>query len=854
MEITGEPFDPWQEWTVKHALELMPDGSFRFRIVLIVVARQNGKALDISTELPTSRGFVAMADIREGDEVYHPDGHLTRVIAVSDVMQDRDCYRVTTTDGRSVIADRDHLWTVIDKRRAKSKGPRGAVVRTYEPVVMTTGEMASAGTSRCKTGSRTSTTAGKTYATNEYRFTLPAQQPLESPDIPLPIAPYTLGAWLGDGHSASTSITCFDGEILDAIRADGYAIIPRTKHGAYQISNEPERARRLEEGRKLVLGIGVERAAAHVGVGKDALLGVPGVPLGRRSLLPAPEVPMGRYKTVQEILRDMGVLGSKHVPDAYLTAGASQREALLQGLLDTDGTIDPVRGQIEFCSTSRPLADAVLYLARSLGWRATLREGRATLYGKDCGPKYRVFFTPKTTDPFCPFRLPRKIARIRDLDGGKGRMTVSIASIEPVESRPVRCIQVESPDGLFLAGRDLIPTHNSHLKRGVSLWRMYMHPRSRIQGVAQEVTLAREQWNMCQDLIHASPDLDAEWGDVRNVNGDEYFWLANGSRYKIGAANRKAGRGQSNDEVNIDELREQRDWRAWAALSKTTMARENSQIWCMSNAGDDESVVLNQLLDVARAGTDPTIFLAEYAAPDDCELDDWDAIRHANPNLGRRISADAIRTSLTTDPPEVFRTEVLCQRVRKIRSAIDGSRWAACADPAGTFDMRRGKVHACIDVAPDGGHVTLAVGQLTADQRVRVAIAGAWDSTEAARAELEKLLNKIRPRSTAWYPSGPAAALATILRKRQGAVELTGGAVSEVCQELADIIKAARIVHPGDALLDDHILEAEKLKTGDGWRFARSGGHVDGAYACAGVVRQVLTQPITVPGVRMIAG
>jgi replicative DNA helicase len=65
-----------------------------------------------------------MRDIREGDEVYHPSGRLTRVTAVSEIVHDRDCYRVTTTDGRSVVADRDRLWTVVDKRRSKRAGPR----------------------------------------------------------------------------------------------------------------------------------------------------------------------------------------------------------------------------------------------------------------------------------------------------------------------------------------------------------------------------------------------------------------------------------------------------------------------------------------------------------------------------------------------------------------------------------------------------------------------------------------------------------------------------------------------------------------------------------------------------------
>ena len=432
-----------------------------------------------------------------------------------------------------------------------------------------------------------------------------------------------------------------------------------------------------------------------------------------------------------------------------------------------------------------------------------------------------------------------------------------------------------NPDGTFRFRIVLVHVSRqqgkSHLKRGVSLWRMYMNPGTRILGVAQEVRLAREQWTYCQDAIRAAPDLAAEFAGVRNVNGDEQFWLANGSRYRIGAANRKAGRGTSNDELNIDELREQRSWDAWAALSKTTMARANSQIWCMSNAGDDESVVLNQLIDVARAGTDSTIFLADYSAPDGCELDDWDAIRQANPNLGRRVSAQAIRTALSTDPPEVFRAEVLCQRVANLDAAIDAGRWDGCADAAGSLDAHRGRIAAVFDVAPDGRHATLAVAAPLGDGRARVEIAAAWKTTDEARREMPALLAKIRPAALGWFPSGPSAAMATTIRplalkynqrpgKRQPADPpedgaIAGGRASEVCQELADLVKALRVVHPADPLLDAHVKGASRLFSGDGWRFTRKGeGHVDAAYAAAGAVSLALAlPPVKRARIRMIS-
>ena len=406
----------------------------------------------------------------------------------------------------------------------------------------------------------------------------------------------------------------------------------------------------------------------------------------------------------------------------------------------------------------------------------------------------------------------------------------------------------------------------SHLKRAVSLWRMYMEPGSQILGVAQEVKLARKQWKFCQDSIHASPELEAEWEDVRNVNGDEYFWLTNGSQYAIGAASRKSGRGSSNDEVNIDELREQRDWKAWAALSKTTNARPNPQIWCMSNAGDEGSVVLNQLQDAGHDGRDGSLGIFEWSAPDGCALDDPRAWAQANPGLGYIISEAAIRSDLT-DPPEIFRTEVLCQRVPNLDAAIDAGAWQDCADASGTMDPYRGRLAACFDVAPDGRHATLAVAAVQADGRIRVEIPWSWDSSNGARGELPGWLARIKPVAFGWFSTGPAAEMGPVLRplalrinRHPGKREpteipedgsITGLKVSEVCMGFSGLVRGRQIVHADQNLLNAHVAYASKLPSGDGWRFTRKGsdehgaqlGHVDAAYAAAGAVEIALTMP-----------
>ena len=84
-------------------------------------------------------------------------------------------------------------------------------------------------------------------------------------------------------------------------------------------------------------------------------------------------------------------------------------------------------------------------------------------------------------------------------------------------------------------------------------------------------------------------------GAILRSNGRKEFVLPWGSRWKPKAASRKSGRGFTGDLVFLDELREHQSWAAWSALSKTTMARPNAQVWCFSNAGDALSVVLRWL-------------------------------------------------------------------------------------------------------------------------------------------------------------------------------------------------------------------------------------------------------------------
>jgi len=418
-----------------------------------------------------------------------------------------------------------------------------------------------------------------------------------------------------------------------------------------------------------------------------------------------------------------------------------------------------------------------------------------------------------------------------------------------------------NPDGSFRFRTLLVliarQNGKTTLVKVLIAWFLFMGRARLVLGAAQSLDIARETWQGVVEMAEDEPELRAEVATVRRTNGEQELRLHSGSRYRIAAATRGAGRGLSVDVLSLDELREHRGWEAWGALTKTTMARPNALVVCTSNAGDSESVVLNQLREAALDHRDSTLGIFEWSAPDGCDLEDVEAWAQANPALGHTVSEASIRSSLVSDPPAVFRTEVLCQRVDTMDSAVELPAWRDCRDPAATLAQRSGetveefearraelRIVACLDVAPDGEHVTLSVAALGDDGRIRVEPAAGWRDTLTARDELESVLDRIGAEAEAWFPSGPGAVFAPIMKRRKKATEIKGAEVSAACMGFADLVKSRKVLHPGDPLLDAHIAGAARLHVSDGWRFTRRGvGHADAAYSAAGAVYTVQMLP-----------
>lgn len=396
--ILGERIE--YDWLIPELLE-------RTDRLLITAPEGMGKALAIDTPIATTDGWSTMGKLKVGDYVFAPDGSPVEVVAATDVMFDRPCYRVTFSDGAEIIADANHQWltetlksreTSAELRRRGPTKARGTDQRhkiRHRPAVVTTEQI------------RTTLRARGGHALNHSIATV---SPLAFPERDLPIHPYVMGCWLGDGSSGSATFTSADQEIINEMRRCGETIRKAKAKYLWQF------------------GDGNRRRPNAV-----------------------------KAQSMQGRLRALGVLGDKHIPEPYLTASADQRLALLQGLMDTDGTID-TRSTCEFSVCNERLAREVLELVWSLGIKATAHESAATLNGREVGRRWRIAF--RTDLPV--FRLPRKAIRNKPLTTQRAKMRY-IKAVEPVASVPVRCIQVANTDGLFVAGRECITTHNSLL-------------------------------------------------------------------------------------------------------------------------------------------------------------------------------------------------------------------------------------------------------------------------------------------------------------------------------------------------------------------------------------------------------
>lgn len=482
-------------------------------------AAGGGKGLAIDTPIATPSGWRAIGDLQPGDLVFSATGEPCAVTAVMRPAL-RKCFRLAFDDGSELVADDVHRWVTFDAAELSALSKRTDEYRARR---------------RASRSSRT-----KPTTTPAQLAVLLARNAVQRP----PSLPAPIGT-LRDTHQLHATLRTPRGRANHAIPVAGALMLPDADVavppytlGAWlgdgssrngQLTGEdPEIWQRIEHEGFEVRHYKWNRLAHNI--------------IG---LVPK--------------LRAAGLLRNKHIPPAYMRASYDQRLALLQGLMDTDGHA-ALDGGCEFDGVNERLVRDVHHLVCTLGLKATLQIGTARLNGRAIGQKWRVKFT--TALPV--FSLTRKAERLRKTQRRTTRFRY-LTLCEPTASTPTVCIAVDSPNRQYLAGRSLIPTHNTDLAAGMIL-------------NAERALFVRREKAQTEGLVQRLSELLA---GSDGLNSQKGIWrLPTGALLELGGLDNPGDetrwQGRPHDLKCFDEVVEMREdqvrfimgWRRTASVGR----------------------------------------------------------------------------------------------------------------------------------------------------------------------------------------------------------------------------------------------------------------------------------------------
>ena len=341
------------------------------------------KGLPLDTEIPTLNGWSTIADLQEGDTIFDKDGNPTKILHKSKIHYN-PCYKITFDNGDTIVADHEHRWEISFSTSKKSK-----YHGEYKVQVMTTEEIAN---------------YLKNLPEKRTSYDIPKivnPKPLNLENKNLPIDPYVLGCWLGDGSKQCGAITNETNNVLAEIQRRGYSL-------GDDISAE-------------------NRTSTYT------ILGIYGK------------------------LKELNLINNKHIPDIYQRASYEQRLDLLRGLMDTDGYYNLKRKRFVMETSQEWQCYDFIKLLSSLGIKSTKFDIIKKLNGKKFH-EYSINFSTKGLNPFLmrnqEIEYPtRDACSYRNID-----------KVELVETIPTQCLEVDSPSHTFLCTNKMIVTHNTNKK------------------------------------------------------------------------------------------------------------------------------------------------------------------------------------------------------------------------------------------------------------------------------------------------------------------------------------------------------------------------------------------------------
>ena len=608
----------WQEQIIRDLFgTLKPNGYRQFNTAYVEIPKKMGKQLALNTLIPTPEGFTTMGDIKVGDTVFDEKGQTCQVVAKSPIDYEEQGYKITFRDGETIVAGARHQWC-----GELTRGKRKSVTITTEEIF----------------------NLPRADGRDVIRFRIPVAAAIDTPTAELPISPYLMGYWLGNGNAVKPEITiqtCDLYEVLDRIWPDH---IPKSRW--------------QNTGDSMVVRIPVLK------------------------------------KVLLESFHD------KVIPRIYLRAKQWQRLELLQGLMDSDGAISNVKGQAIYSSAEKTLAESVSELLWSLGIKNSIETAESTQRvdwtksSKECGriatgeTIYYVKFTAFDDLPIAGLERKQKNAVPRN---PKTRSHFRyIRSIEKVENPGMQCIQVDSPSHMYLAGRSFVPTHNSELAAAVALLLTCGdgEERAEVYGCAADRQQATIVFDVAADMVRMCPALNKRVKILASQK--RIIYTPTNSFYQVLSAEAYSKHGFNIHGVVFDELHTQPDRKLFDVMTKGSGdARMQPLYFLITTAGTDTNSICYETHQKAKdilegRKIDPTFYPVIYGAAEDDDWTDPEVWKKANPSLGITVGIDKVQAaceSARQNPGEenAFRQLRLNQWVKQSIRWMPLEKWDGCS-------------------------------------------------------------------------------------------------------------------------------------------------------------------------------
>ena len=617
------------------------DGTRRFTTALFAIARKNAKALGLDTPIPTPDGWKTIEEIEAGDVVFGADGKPCNVLATSPVFENHKCYRLTFSNNETVVADAGHLWFTT----ARVDNPNGKKLgQNRSSRVRTTQEIADT----LRYGKR-----------NDINHSMVMPKALVCNEVELPIKPYTLGVWIADGHSDSGRVTFMptEYEMIEGIKNDGYPLNPRNQKS---------------------------KAITY------------GITDGDRSQV-------ARDICFSSVLRANNLKNNKHIPDSYLRASYNQRLALLQGLMDADGTINKNGRVLSYTTISEKLANGVCELLASFGIKYTCIQREMKINGRKVNGLANVIQFMAFKDEIEVFRLKRKLDRMRLLSEcsiSPRSKTVQIVSCEEVDSVPVKCLSVDSQNNLFLFGRSMLPTHNSTLASIIGLYCQNCEGEIGPQVVTGATTgqQARIVFNVAKKMVEKVSDLR----DAFNIKAfaNSIVSYNNGGSFKPINSKASTQDGLNPSCVVLDEIHAHPNSDLINVLRSAAGARRNPLFLYLTTEGytnlgpwaEEREMAKKILQGIVEADHYLAIYYCldenndELGTKEDDDFDEssWikaNPLMEVNPILLDSIRKEAIEAKEKPSVHSEFKIKRLNRPTSVSNGFINLSKWKECVKP-----------------------------------------------------------------------------------------------------------------------------------------------------------------------------